>query len=155
MKNACFFLGHSDAPSSLLPILSESIERHVTQYGVTEFLFGGHGAFDGLARRALAQARSAYPQIRRLLVTPYHPAAHHIEPPPDVDEILYPFESPVPPRYAISRANRAMIARCGFLIAYVHYPGRSRSFFEYAQRRAQSGLIHIENLECIAEGESP
>lgn len=38
--STCFFVGHREAPDSLLPKLSAEIERHITEYGVTEFVVG-------------------------------------------------------------------------------------------------------------------
>lgn len=151
----CFFLGHADAPRELLPALSKTIERHIIEYGVTEFFFGFHGQFDGMAREALRQAHAAHPQIRRLLVTPYHPAEHPIQKPQDVEELCYPFDSYVPPRYAISRANRQMIGRCDYLIAYVCHPGRARTFWAYAQQREAKGLLRAENLAAGRSRPSP
>lgn len=34
--STCFFIGHREAPDSLLPHLSAEIERHITEYGVTD-----------------------------------------------------------------------------------------------------------------------
>jgi len=53
----------------------------------------------------------------------------------------------VPKRYAIIRANKQMINNSDWLIAYVCHPGsNARNLLEYARRREQKGLIHIENL---------
>lgn len=144
---SCFFIGHADAPASIFPLLTEAIERYITQFGVTEFYVGHYGGFDALVRRALIGAKREHPQITRMLVTPYHPAVRTIEKPKDIDELFYPFEISVPGRYAIARANRQMIDDCEFLIAYVHHPGKARNFLEYARRREKKGLIHIENLK--------
>lgn len=38
---SCFFIGHREAPGKLYPFLSEAIERHITEYGVKEFIVGG------------------------------------------------------------------------------------------------------------------
>lgn len=37
---SCFFIGHHDAGKELLPLLAEVVERHITEYGVTDFLWG-------------------------------------------------------------------------------------------------------------------
>lgn len=34
--STCFFIGHREAPDSLRPQLSAEIERHITEYGVTD-----------------------------------------------------------------------------------------------------------------------
>ncbi len=53
----CFFLGHRDAPDDLLPALEREVERHITQYGVTEFAAGHYGRFDAPAARAVKNAK--------------------------------------------------------------------------------------------------
>ncbi|MBE6997554.1 MAG: hypothetical protein E7427_05225 [Ruminococcaceae bacterium] len=47
--STCFFIGHRDAPETLRPLLAEAVERHITQYGVTEFAVGHYGHFDAMA----------------------------------------------------------------------------------------------------------
>ena len=49
MGYTCFLIGHHDAPESLLPLLIDTVERHVVDYGVTVFTVGHYGAFDRLA----------------------------------------------------------------------------------------------------------
>ena len=34
----CFFIGHRETGERILPALAQEIERHVTEYGVTEFV---------------------------------------------------------------------------------------------------------------------
>ena len=34
--STCFFIGHREAPDTLLDKLSAEVERHITEYGVTE-----------------------------------------------------------------------------------------------------------------------
>ena len=53
----CFFIGHRDAPHSLALQLDESIERHITQYGVHEFIVGNRGDFDRQAISAVKRAK--------------------------------------------------------------------------------------------------
>lgn len=49
----CFFIGHRDAPDSLLPFLITEVERQVTECHVREFVVGHYGNFDALAARAV------------------------------------------------------------------------------------------------------
>ena len=44
----CFFIGHREAGSELIPALTEAVERHITEYGVTSFIVGHYGNFDKL-----------------------------------------------------------------------------------------------------------
>ncbi len=49
----CFFIGHREAPDSLFPILSTEVERHITEYGVTDFVVGRYGRFDSLVTQCV------------------------------------------------------------------------------------------------------
>ena len=71
---SCFFIGHREAPESLVPFLAEAIERHISEMGVTEFVVGAYGAFDRMAARQLAEMKKRYSEINIMLLTPYHPA---------------------------------------------------------------------------------
>lgn len=39
---SCFFIGHRDTPSVISSILSETVERYIREYGVTDFVAGGY-----------------------------------------------------------------------------------------------------------------
>ena len=80
---SCFFIGHREAPESLAEILAESIERHISEYGVNEFVVGGYGAFDRMSVRQLALAKKRHPEINIMLLTPYHPSERKIYLPKD------------------------------------------------------------------------
>ena len=43
--STCFFIGHREAPDTLLDKLSAEVERHITEYGVTDFVVGRYGLF--------------------------------------------------------------------------------------------------------------
>lgn len=150
-SNSCFFIGHKDASSSIYPALLFQTEKLIVNQGVSEFYVGRYGSFDAMALRALAFPKPQYPLIHRILVTPYHPAQHPIEKPENCDELYYPFEEPVMPRYAIVRANRKMIDACDYLIAYAEHTGKARDFLQYARRRESRGLIQIRIVETSWE----
>ena len=46
-----FFIGHREAPDTLLEKLYAEVERHITEYGVTDFVVGRYGRFDGMAAK--------------------------------------------------------------------------------------------------------
>ena len=121
---SCFFIGHRETPDQVYPALLETIEHHITEYGVAEFVVGQYGNFDRLVIRALSQAKRA------------HPALFY---PPDLEA--------VPKRLAIIRANRYMVERSDFLIAYVRHPAsNAKELLEYAGTGKRKGKIHITNL---------
>ena len=57
----CFFIGHREAPDSLLPQLSVEIERHITEYGVTDFVVGRYGHLDALVAKCFKAAKKRHP----------------------------------------------------------------------------------------------
>ena len=143
MRKTCFFIGHRDAPEVLRARLADAVERHIVEYGVTEFVVGHYGAFDRMAAHMVTDAKQRHPEVSLLVLLPYYPAPNC----PEADGTFYPpgMES-VPKRLAIVRANRCMVEHSQYLIAYAQHPGNARELVEYAAARAKRGLIHVENL---------
>ena len=143
--NTCFFIGHRDAPEELRLLLVEAVERHITQYGVTEFIVGHYGRFDAMAASAVRAVKQQRPEISLVLLLPYYPFPYETD---DFDATFYPpdMES-VPKPFAIVRANEYMIRSADYLICYDRGQiGKTRDFVELARQRERKGLIHIENL---------
>lgn len=141
----CFFIGHRDAPEDLRPLLSDAVERHIMQYGVTEFIVGHYGRFDAMASSAVRAAKQQYPEISLVLLLPYYPFPYETD---GFDATFYPpdMES-VPKPFAIVRANEYVIRTADYLICYDRGQiGKTRDFVELARQRERKGLIHIENL---------
>lgn len=130
------------------PALLETIEHHITEYGVAEFVVGQYGNFDRLVIRALSQAKRAHPDITLMLMTPYYPVNRKVDLPEAFDALFYPPDlEAVPKRLAIIRANRYMVERSDFLIAYVRHPAsNAKELLEYAGTGKRKGKIHITNL---------
>lgn len=144
----CFFMGHRDAPDTLLPLLVDEVERHITEYGVTSYFVGHYGRFDVLAAKAVMAAKKRHPEVTLTLLLPYHPYDRPISVPKGFDNTYYPpGMERVPKPLAISRANRHMMEHSDFLIAYVWHPaGSSWERLEAALRRQARGLLHVINL---------
>jgi len=148
MSTTCFLIGHHDAPESLLPLIIETVERHVVDHGVTVFTVGHYDAFDRMAASAVKTAKQSHPEISLSLLLPYHPFDQPIEIPDGFDSTFYPpgMET-VPRRAAILRANRYMIEHSDYLITYArNHSGNTGDLVDYAKRREKKGLLHIENL---------
>ena len=98
--------------------------------------------------RALSQVKRAHPDITLMLMTPYYPANRKVDLPKAFDTLFYPPDlETVPKRLAIVRANRYMVERSDFLIAYVRHPAsNARELLEYAGTGKRTGKIHITNL---------
>ena len=145
MGHTCFFIGHRETSDSIFPALVQAVERHVTEYGVTEFIVGHYGNFDRLAARAVLKAKEHHPQVTLFLLLPYHPADRPTPAPKGFDGTFYPpGMERVPKRAAIVRANRYMAYHCDFLIAYAWHPAsNARELVDYAQAR---GTVQVDNL---------
>lgn len=147
-QKRCFFIGHRDAPDALAPLLQKVVDTLVAEQGVTEFIVGHYGAFDRMAARAVLRVKVQHPEIALLLLLPYHPAECRGSLPEGYDMAYFPEGlERVPRRLAIVRANREMINRAVYLIAYARYPGsNARKLVEYARSREKKGLLTVWNL---------
>lgn len=147
MNKTCFFIGHRDTPDGLLPSLIATVEQHIAEYRVGEFVVGHYGNFDALAARAVKEVKHHYSDVRLTLLLPYHPGERTIELPDGFDGSFYPPMERVPKRLAIVRANRWMVDHSNYLIAYTWHPAsHARELVEYAQKRTERGLIHVTQL---------
>ena len=145
-------MGHREADERLLPRLELTIERLIAEENVRYFYVGGYGGFDRIAAAAVKHAKQKYPDVTLMLVLPYHPAERPVDTPDGFDGTYYPdgLEN-APRRYAIVRTNKIMVDTCDWLVCYVrHGASNSRKLLEYAQRRANKGLIQIKNI-CESE----
>lgn len=138
---SCFFIGHRDAGEAIFPLIEKEIERHIVEYGVEEFIVGQYGRFDGMAARAVKRIKEKVPGIKLILLQAY---LKNKPLPEDFDGSVYPEGLELMPRqYAILRANRAMVDRCEYMIAYVHRSfGGAWSCLKYARKRN----VRIVNL---------
>ena len=145
-NKTCFFIGNRRVPSDIREQLTETVEKHIIEFGVTMFIVGHYGGFDSLAIGVLKDVKKQYPYIKLYLLAPYA-LDKHIGAPEGFDGILYPEGLEfVPKRYAIVQANRYMIKNSDYLIAYCHYIGNTHNFVEYARRCEKKGLIKVTLL---------
>lgn len=145
----CFFIGHRDAPENIYERLLTAVERHISEYGVTDFVVGKYGNFDRPAARAVMEAKQHHHNVSLTLLMPYYHA--DAEPLPDgFDGSLFPdgLET-VPKRAVILRANLCMIHHCDYLIVYdAGRIGNTRKLVSDA--RKIEGL-HIVNIALVPE----
>ncbi len=149
MRKICFFVGHSNAPEDVYPALAAEVERHIVEYGVTEFRVGNYGSFDRMALRAVKDAKKRHKNVTLSLVLPYWPEAGRVLPDMEgIDATIYPQElDGVPYKFAVARLNRLMVADTTHLIAYViHSWGGAVRTLEYARTRQKRGELTITNL---------
>lgn len=138
----CFFIGHHDAPESLAPLIYEAVERHITEYGVREFVVGHYGRFDSLAAHAVREAKKHYPEVMLTLLIPYYPYNNDTS---GYDRTFYPpGMEDVPKPFAIVRANDYMIRTSDYLICYDRGQiGKTRDYVALAQKLEK---LRIENI---------
>ena len=142
---SCFFIGHRNAPEALRPLLDDAVERHITEYGVCEFVAGHYGRFDYMAASAVQRAKERHPEVTLTLLLPYYPFDHDAK---GYDRTYYPegMEA-VPKPFAIVRANEHMIKAADYLICYdAGLAGNTGKLVKKALRRQKKGEMHVENL---------
>ena len=145
---SCFFIGHREASPEVFPALTEAIEQHITEYGVTEFIVGHYGGFDHMAAKAVIAAKKQHPEITLSMLIPYHPAERSVELTQGFDNRFYPpGMEKVPRKFAIIRANRYMVDHVDYLIAYAWHPAsNAQNLVEYGRKREQRNLISVTVL---------
>ena len=145
---SCFFIGHRESSEEVFLALTDVVEHHITNLGVTEFFVGNYGGFDHMVAKALAAAKKRHPHIILLMVIAYHPAERSVQLPDGFDGTFYPPDMEFTPRrFAIARANRYMVNHADYLIAYVWHPAsNARNLVEYARKKGKEGRITVTNL---------
>lgn len=135
---SCFFIGHRDAPESLLPAVRAAAEKLIREQGVNDFYVGSRGSFDRLAAAVMRELRESHPEVRLYRVLAYLPTGREELPEGFTGSVFPEGLETVPRRLAILRANRAMVDACKYLIAYApHLTGNARKVVEYARRRGR------------------
>lgn len=59
----CFFIGNRHTPSDIKQQLAEVTEKHIIEYGVTNFTVGGYGNFDNLVQGVLRETKKSIPRL--------------------------------------------------------------------------------------------
>ena len=134
----CTFFGHHDCPSSIKPLLKETIKEQIGE-GITDFYVGNNGNFDRMAIDCLRELKQEYPELRFVVVLAYLPAKNDLGKP---SETMYPegMES-VPKRFAIDYRNRWILRRSDVIITYVTRPwGGATKFAEIAEKQGKKIL---------------
>lgn len=144
----CFFIGHRDAPESIYERLLSAVERHIFEYGVSDFVVGRYGNFDHLASRAVIEAKRHHADVTLTLLMPYYRT--DAKPLPNgFDGSLFPdgLET-VPKRAAILRANQYMIRHCDYMIAYdIGQIGNTRELVARAKQRMDLKIYNLAAKE--------
>ena len=141
----CAFFGHRQfnyAPyrEKIETLICDLIVNH----GVTEFYNGSRGNFDGVCAEIVFALKAKFPDIKNIMVVSYHPHDGFALP-KYFDESIYLLEKSVPPKYAISYTNQAIVERVDYIISGVTYDwGGAWTACEYARRKKKIILNVIE-----------
>lgn len=137
----CTFCGHSKiADTNLLYKKLVGEIRHLACLGVNEFYSGGYGDFDSLAVRAVHEVQAEFPNIQNTIVVPYitenHLSRYEYTLEKYNAKTIYPFETKVLERFAISKRNEWMVDNSDYIISYVKRDwGGAFNTYQYARRK--------------------
>ena len=140
----CTFFGHRDCPESLLTDLRQVLRALICRYDVQVFLVGEQGTFDYLVLRALHELEREYPYIQVNTVLAYFPRGKK-----HGNYLLPEGMENVPPRFAIDRRNKWMIAKADYAVCYVQRNwGGAAKYMEIALRQKKTVInLFRTNLE--------
>ncbi len=131
------FFGHKDTPSSVKPLLEQTVQQLIKENEKITFLVGTHGAFDLMVQSVLGQALLKYPQITCYIVLSYIPVDKNSEQyalptlvPKGIENVLK--------RFAISFSNNYMVNKCDAVVCYITRDwGGASQFAEKAKRKGK------------------
>lgn len=131
------FFGHKDTPSSVKPLLEQTVQRLIEENEEIAFHVGAHGAFDLMAQGVLGQAARKYSQITCHIVLSYIPAEKNSEQYALPTLVPEDIES-VPKRFAISFCNNYMVNECDVVVCFItHDWGGAAQFVEKAMKKGK------------------
>ena len=142
--SVCTFFGHSECYGLDAAVLRSAIEDLIQQ-GVTEFVVGNHGQFDGMVFSSLQNLSNDY-EISysvALAYLPTHKEDHDIY----YGHCFYPEGQEIgPAKFAIERRNRYLIDTADVCLCYVNHTfGGAYKFARMAKRRG----LRVINLGSV------
>ena len=133
---SCAFFGHRDAPYDIEMPLRKILIDLITNQNVTMFYVGNQGAFDYIAKTVLQSLQKEYTHIRSVVVLAYLPRDDQNE--QNEVETLFPEGLElVPPKFAIDRRNKWMIAKADYVVTYVNRLGGASRYKELADKQGK------------------
>lgn len=148
----CTFFGHGNCPSSIAPLLEETITKAILEDSATLFYTGNQGRFDEMVRKILKRIASKYPQVDYAVVLAYMPNEKKEYGQTDYSDTMLPegIEN-VPPRFAISWRNKWMLKHSDIVITYItHSWGGAAQFADLAKRQHKQ----VINIADIVKGQA-
>ena len=147
--SVCTFFGHSACYGLDKAVLRNAIENLIKQ-GVTQFLVGNHGQFDGMVFSCLQELSKDDPPISYSVVLAYLPA-HKQEYDIYQGHSFYPEGQEIgPAKFAVERRNRYMISVSDVCLCFIN-----RKFggaYKFARMANNRGLQVINLGSTAIEG---
>ena len=134
----CTFFGHRDSSEGIKEELRQAIIMVIEKEGVTKFLSGLQGRFDGMVAQVLGKISKEYP-IQYEVVLAYPPFPGRNEGFQGVPSFLPEGQEEGPLRFAIDRRNRWMVEHSDYVISYVYKPyGGAFKFSNMAEKKGKN-----------------
>lgn len=141
------FFGHKDTPSTVRPLLEQTVQHLIEENEEITFLVGTHGTFDRMVQGVLREASERYPRISCSVVLSYLPVGNN-----EQYELptLYPEGIELAPkRFAISFSNNYMVNECDTVVCYIsHDWGGAAQFVEKAKKKNKA-IINLANSSDV------
>ena len=148
--SVCTFFGHSECYGLDTAVLRSAIEDLIKQ-GVTEFLVGNHGQFDGMVFSCLQGLSKEYPEISYSVALAYLPTRNQEH---DIyqEHDFYPEGVEIgPAKFAIERRNRYLISSSGICLCYINHTFGGA--YKFARMAKNCGLRVINLGSAAIEGD--
>lgn len=137
----CCFFGHKVTPSTAAHLIEETINKLISEQGVTSFLVGNQGQFDAMALSVLRNMKIKHPSIMYNVVLAYMPSVGSAEwNPYEYGETMLPEGiEVVHPRYAISWRNKWMVNESDIVVCYINRSwGGAAKYVEMATKKGKT-----------------
>lgn len=147
--SVCTFFGHSECYGLDAAVLRSAIEELIEQ-GITEFVVGNHGQFDGMVFSCLQSLSKDYPKISYSVALAYLPTNNQ-----EYDiyhgHSFYPEGQEIgPAKFAIERRNRWMIVASDCCLCYINHTWGGA--YKFARKAKNRGLQVINLGSSDIEG---
>ena len=144
--SVCTFFGHSECYGLDAAVLRSAIEELIEQ-GITEFVVGNHGQFDGMVFSCLQSLSKDYPKISYSVALAYLPT-HNQQYDIFHGHSFYPEGVEIgPAKFAIERRNRRMIDASDCCLCYINHTWGGA--YKFARMGKNRGL-QVINLGGVA-----
>ncbi|MBQ8746337.1 MAG: hypothetical protein IJZ08_00525 [Clostridia bacterium] len=131
----CTFFGHRDTPDGVRDLLRDILVNLIEE-GAETFYLGNQGRFDDMALGILKKLKVVYPHIRYAVVLAYMPESTRGFSAANTETVYPDGLENTPPRYAIDKRNRWMLAQADTVVTYVtHDIGGAAKYKRIAERK--------------------